>query len=120
MTYTLPTDSEANASSMAQNAEVIATANAAFIADTTVLINNAISFGEYFVQPIIGANVDIPTVTTYFENVGYTVLYPIPPVYPPNPAFVPGFPEVLPPGYVPPNQPYVPGPIRMQISWQIT
>jgi hypothetical protein len=96
----LPTASEANAQTLAVIADLISTANATFIASTTVLIVNATSLGFYQVFPFVINWLDIPTVTTYFENIGYTVTFPICPNGPfelCGPAA--GFPEVIPPGY---------------------
>ena len=115
MSYTLPTAATADAETLARNAAEVATANAAFIADATVLINNAISNGLFQVQPLVVTNTDIPTVVAYLRAQGYTVLYPI---VAQGPYWAPVvIPEVLPPGYVYPNQEFQQGPPRIQISW---
>ena len=115
MSYTLPPAEEANTESVAADTAFIAAANAAFIANTTVLIINAINNGFFQVEPFVIPYLSIPTVTEYFQSYGYTVLYPI---VPPGPfeAMVLQ-PQVIPPGYIPPNQPQSPGYPRIQISW---
>lgn len=121
MSITLPDATTANTESAATNTADVVTAQAEFVAATTVLINQAISNGLFLVQPILPSLVTSAYVTAYFTNLGYSVLFPIYPVYGYNPAFVPGFPEVLPPGYENPffNHSYQ-GPPRIQISWQIS
>lgn len=118
MSITLPNASTANTDSTATNAADIVAAEADFVAATTVLINQAIQNGLFLVQPVLPHLVTSAYVTTYFTNLGYAVLFPIYPQYGYNPAFVPGFPEVLPPGYENPffNHAYQ-GPPRIQISW---
>jgi hypothetical protein len=115
----LPNASTANTDSTATNSAAVTTAQDAFIANVTVLINNAIANGGFYVQPLSVPLVSSSFVTTYFENLGYTVVFPIIPSYPYNPAFIPGFPEVLPPGYqIPLYNTYAGlGPPRYQISW---
>lgn len=99
MSVTLPNAAEAEAAALAAQAAAVATAEAAFIASTTVLINQAIAIGLPLVEPVLPVLVTSAYVTTYFTNLGYSVLYPI---YPPGPfgEFYPaaGFPEVVPPG----------------------
>jgi hypothetical protein len=114
-----PTDSQANAQSMASIEAFIARANAAFIASTTILINNATQLGFFRVEPFITPFLDVTTVTAYFEEFGYTVEFPIIPPGPYNPCFVAGFPEVLPPGYRTWNCHCCSdcGPLRIKISW---
>jgi hypothetical protein len=121
-----PTESEANASSTAAIADLVATANADFQANATLLINNAITAGFYSVSPFVVPYLNIGTVTTYFQSFGYTVQFPIcgscncsgNAGYPYEPCFVAGFPEVLPPGYAPWNCcPDYEGPSRIKISW---
>lgn len=123
---TLPNAATANTDSNANIAAATATAQTNFIASTTVLINNAISNGLFQVEPFLPFLVTSEYVTGYFTPLGYTVLFPIcggscgcgcNSQF--NPCFVDGFPEVLPPGYVPwncscggPSQPS-----RIQISW---
>ena len=114
---TLPDAAEATTESEAAQAAAIATAQTNFIAEVTVLINNAITNGLYYVEPFVDPLVTPTYVTNYFTPLGYTVLYPISPNYPYNSAFVPGFPEVLPPGYQQPNLPQTPGRPRIKISW---
>lgn len=114
---TLPDAADATIDSEAAQAAAIATAQAQFIADVTVLINTATSNGLYYVEPYVDPLVTPAYVTSYFTPLGYTVLYPIIPNYPYNPAFVPGFPEVLPPGYQQPNVQQPPGRPRIKISW---
>jgi len=118
MSITLPSASTANTDSTATNAADVAAAEATFVADTTVLINQATQNGLFLVQPILPHLVTSDYVTTYFTALGYKVLFPIYPQYGYNPAFVPGFPEVLPSGYISPffNHAYQ-GPPRIQISW---
>lgn len=115
---TLPDASTAETEALAAQAAAVATAEAAFIASTTVLINNAIELGLPLVEPFLPPLVTSAYVTTYFTDLGYAVLFPIIPPGPFNPAFVPGFPEVLPPGYTSwggPND--YSGPPRIRISW---
>lgn len=114
---TLPDATEATTESEAAIAAAIATAEAQFVADVTVLINTATSNGLFHVEPYVDPLVTPAYVTSYFTPLGYTVLYPIIPIYPYNPTFVPGFPEVLPPGYHQPNWPQSPGRPRIKISW---
>jgi hypothetical protein len=123
---TLPTDSEANAESMATITAKIAVANAEFIASTTILITNAISNGLFQVEPFVIPFLGIATITTYFQGFGYTVVFPASfgcncngnSGYPYEPCFIAGFPEVLPPGYVPWNcQCQDCGTPRVKISW---
>jgi hypothetical protein len=114
----LPNASTANTESTATNTADVAAAQSEFIAATTVLINQAISNGLFLVQPVLPPLVTSAYVKTYFTNLGYAVLFPIYPVYGYNPSFVPGFPEVLPPGYINPFFDHAyPGPPRIQISW---
>ena len=123
---TLPNASTANTDSNANIASETATAETAFIASTTVLINNAISNSLFQVEPFLPLLVTPAYVTTYFTNLGYSVLFPIcggcncsgNSGYPYEPCFVTGFPEVLPPGYIPWNcECGYDGPSRIQISW---
>lgn len=123
---TLPTASTANTESNATIAAETATAQTAFIASTTVLINTAISNGLFQVEPFLPLLVTSAYVTTYFTGLGYTVLFPIcggcncsgNSGYPYEPCFVAGFPEALPPGYIPWNCDCgFNGPARIQISW---
>ena len=120
MSYTLPNASTADTNSQATIAAETTAAENAFVAQATVLINEAISNGIFMIQPFLPPLVTPTYVTDYFQPLGYTVTFPIIPVGEFNPAFVPGFPEVLPPGYIPPfsnpNRP-LPGPPRIQISW---
>jgi hypothetical protein len=70
------------------------------------------------VEPFLPPLVSSDFVTTYFTALGYAVLFPIIPPGPYNPAFVPGFPEVLPPGFTDWGGPQpFPGPPRIRISW---
>ena len=117
MAITLPNASTADTNSQATNTANIAAAEAAFIASTTVLINQAIANGLFTVMPYLPALVSSTYVTTYFTTLGYTVTYPIIPPGPYDPPFVAGFPEALPPGYLPWNYGYAPGLPRIQISW---
>ena len=119
MAITLPIASAANTSTNANLADQTVVAQNAFIANVTVLINNAIKNNIFCVEPYCVPLVSTAFVTAYFTALGYTVLFPIVPTYPYNPTFVPGFPEVLPPGYVTPfSNPYAgEGPPRFRISW---
>jgi hypothetical protein len=115
MSISLPDESTANAESNAATAAQIAAAEAEFIASTTVAINQAIGLGQFFVEPILPPLVTSAYVTTYFTGIGYTVVFPIIPPGPYNaPVYIPG---CVPPGYIPPNTPMQPGPVRIQISW---
>jgi hypothetical protein len=116
---TLPDASTANTDSNATLTADIAAAQAAFIASTTVLINNAISNGLFQVEPYIIPFLNISNVTTYFQGLGYTVLFPIIPPGPWNPCWpAAGFPEVIPSGWFPWGcQCGCEGPPRIQISW---
>ena len=121
MSYTLPSQAEANSQSSAAYLNAQAKAYAAFIANATVLINNATANGLYEVQPFVIPFLNIPNVVTYFQNLGYTVLFPI---VPPGPFLwcgpAAGFPEVIPPGLSPYGcQCWYPGPPRIQISWSV-
>lgn len=126
MAITLPPYSQANDLTATGIAAKIATANATFIASATVLINNAVNNGFYQIQPFVIPYLSISTVTTFFESYGYNVLFPSTfgcncdgnAGYPYEPCFVAGFPEVLPPGYVPWNcQCNECGTPRVTISW---
>ena len=117
MSVSLPNQATANADSQATITALTTAAEAAFVASTTVLINQAIANGLFFVEPLVVPLVTPIYVTAYFQALGYTVLFPIIPTSPFNPAFVPGFPEVLPPGYQQPFAPTPPGPPRFRISW---
>ena len=123
MSITLPNATTANTDSNATiSAETLA-AQTVFVAAVTVLINQAISNGLFQVQPFLPPLVTSTYVNTYFTGLGYTVIYPVSgggcgcnSQY--NPCFVVGFPEVLPPGYVPWNcECGYEGPIRIGISW---
>lgn len=101
MPYTLPTASTANTDSNATLTANIATANAAFIATATVLINNAITNGLFQVEPYVIPYLDIATITTYFQGFGYTVTFPIVQPGPFQWCGIPaGFPGVVPPNWV--------------------
>lgn len=118
MSVTLPTASEATIESEAAIAAATTLAQNSFVAEVTVLINQAVINGLYFVQPIAVNLVTPAFVTGYFQPLGYTVLFPALPTFLPNPAFIPGTPEVLPPGYVPPySDTQYQGPPRYNISW---
>lgn len=123
MSITLPDAATATTDSNAAiTAETLA-AQTVFVAQATVLIDTAISNGLFLVQPFLPALVTSEYVTTYFTALGYLVLYPIYPNFSNqfNPPFIDGFPEVLPPGYVPWNVVGpLPGPVRIQISWPTT
>lgn|ERR1035437_3537487 len=115
---TLPSEFAAHAAALAALAAATTAAQDAFVASTTVLIVDAIALGRTFVQPFMAPLVTSDFVTTYFQALGYTVLFPIVSSSPFDPAFVPGFPEVLPPGYQFPGQTLNgSGPPRIQISW---
>lgn len=77
MSITLPNAATANTDSAAINTADVAAAEATFVADTTVLINQAIQNGLFLVQPILPRLVTSAYVTTYFTALGYTVLFPI-------------------------------------------
>lgn len=130
MSITLPTDSEANTQTLANRAAAVTAAEAAFVANATVLINQAIANGFLRVQPFLNPLVTSAYVMTYFQAQGYTVTFPLSgcgcgcdcsgvyPSYPYEPCFVSGFPEALPPGYIPWNcECGYYGPSRIQISW---
>jgi hypothetical protein len=118
MSIILPDATDAETASLAAQAAAIATAEAAFIASTTVLINDAIALGLPLVEPFLPPLVSSTYVTNYFTPLGYVVLYPIIPPGPYNPAFVPGFPEALPPNYIKWGGPGLyPGAPRIRISW---
>lgn len=103
MPITLPDASTANTESNATITANVANAQTLFIASTTVLINNATANGFFQVEPFVIPWLNIANITTYFQGLGYTVLFPIVEPGPYNPCFVAGFPEVLPPGYIPWN-----------------
>lgn len=118
MSIILPDASTATTESTASIDAATTAAQNAFIANVTVLINEAIANGLYQVEPYTVPLVTSEFVTNYFTPLGYTVTFPIVPNYPYNPAFVPGFPEVLPPGYQQPfSNPTGFGPPRIKISW---
>lgn len=101
MPVTLPNATTANTESFASIAAATATAEAAFIASTTVLINQATALGIFQIQPYLPALVTSAYVTTYFTGLGYSVLYPILPPSPFNWCGIPaGFPEVVPKNWV--------------------
>lgn len=134
MSVTLPNASTATTDSNASITAATTAAETAFIASTTVLINQAISNGFFQVQPFLPLLVTSAYVTTYFQGIGYTVLFPICGNNCGNgswgwddgccgsPCIGPaGFPEALPPGYVPWNCACgYSGPARIQISWPTT
>lgn len=118
MAITLPNASTANTDSTDTNAANVTAAETAFVASTTVLINQAIANGFFMIMPYLPFLVTSSYVTTYFTALGYTVTFPIIPPGPFNPCFVAGFPEVLPPGYTPWNCGCgFTGLPRIQISW---
>lgn len=120
MAITLPNAATANTDSLATIVAETAAAQAAFIANATVLINQAIANGLFRIEPFMVPLVTSTYITTYFQGLGYTVVYPIFPFCCTqwNPCFVAGFPEVLPPGYVPWNCGCGnDGRPRIQISW---
>ena len=118
MSITLPDAAAAETAALAAQAAAIATAQASFIASTTVLINQAIAIGLPLVEPYLPVLVTSTYVIDYFTALGYAVLYPI---YPPGPfgEFYPaaGFPEVVPPGNSYWGGIAVPGIPRIRISW---
>lgn len=124
----IPSASDANIDSQASIAAAITAEEAVFIASTTVLINNAISNGFFQIEPFLPFLVSPTFVKNYFTNLGYTVLFPVcnecgcncygNSGYPYEPCFVAGFPEVLPPGYIPWNcECGYNGPARIGIYW---
>jgi len=123
MTYTLPDATTANTDSNATLAAHTATANAAFIASATVLINNAVANGLFQVEPYIAPFMNITTITTYFQGLGYVVTFPIVPPGPYDPYcyLAAGFPEVIPPNWYPWGSLCMCGgncePPRMSLSW---
>ena len=119
MAITLPDASTANTESNANLEAQTVIAQNAFIANATVLINNAIANGLFQIEPYLVPLVSVEFVTTYFTNLGYIVTFPAQPTYPYNPDFVPGFPEALPPGYITPLANAVPNDQapRFAISW---
>jgi hypothetical protein len=118
MSITLPNASTANADSVAATAAATTAAEAAFVANATVLINDAMALGLFKIEPFMIPLVTSDYIATYFQALGYVVLFPIVPVDPFNPSFIAGFPEVLPPGYViPGNGDNDLGPPRIRISW---
>lgn len=116
MSITLPDASTANTDTTAVNAAEVAAQQVAFIAHTTVLINNAIANGLFSIYPFLPPLVTPDYITTYFTNLGYVVTYPIIVPGPFDPPFVIGFPEVTPPGWTPWSQQNQNIP-RIQISW---
>jgi hypothetical protein len=119
MSIILPNEADANSETIANNDEAIATAKAEFVANTTVLIVNAVANGLFSVAPFLPELVPSAYVVSYFQGLGYVVLYPAVPQSNEwlNPPFIAGFPEVLPEGYIPWNQNTPSGPLRVQISW---
>ena len=99
MPITLPNASTANADSVAATAAATTAAQTSFIANATVLINDAMALGYFKIEPFMVPLVTSDYISTYFQALGYTVLFPILPPVPFDPAFVPNFPEVLPPGW---------------------
>lgn len=100
MPPTLPTASEALTQTLANIAVFTAAANTLFIANATVLINNAIALGFYGIAPFITKWLDQDTIVSYFEALGYTVIIPV----------IPGFNFAF-------NPPPQIAPLRMQITW---
>lgn len=100
MSITLPNAATANTDSLAATAAATATAQAAFVASATVLINQAIALGFFKIEPFMVSLVTSDYITTYFQALGYVVTFPIIPPSPWNPCFVAGFPEVIPPGWI--------------------
>ena len=100
MSITLPNASTATTNSNATITAETAAAQAVFVANATVLINDAIQNGLFRVEPFMINLVTSDYITTYFQALGYTVVFPI---FPPGPfdfCFVPaGFPEVIPSGW---------------------
>lgn len=124
MSITLPTASAADTASNASIAAATAAVQAAFVASTTVLINQAIANGIFLVQPFLPILITQDYVTSYFQPLGYQVLFPICGSccggwQECGPCFMPAnFPEVTPPGFIPWNCcPDYQGPPRIQISW---
>lgn len=127
MAITLPDQASANAASAAAAAAALASAQSQYIASVTVLINNATKNGFLRVQPYLIPPITSAFVTSYFEALGYTITFPAfadgcncsgNAGYPYIPCFVAGFPEVLPPGYIPWDcECGFPGPPRIQITW---
>lgn len=127
MSITLPTASQADTRSQANIAAETATAEAQFVAYCTVLINNSITNGLFQIQPFLPPLVTSTYVASYFQPLGYTVLFPAfnggcncsgNSGYPYEPCFVAGFPEALPPGYeIWSCQCGNSGPPRISISW---
>jgi len=118
MSVTLPNEAAAHAAALAAQAAATTAAQNAFVANATVLINEAMALGQLFIQPYLVPLVTSDFVTTYFQALGYTVTFPIIPPGPFNPPFIAGFPEVLPPGFTfngNSNSNF--GPTRIQISW---
>jgi hypothetical protein len=120
MPTTLPNAATANTNSNATIAALTAAAQANFIASTTVLINQAINNGLFQVQPFMVPLVTSAYIISYFQTLGYTVLFPIIPSGPYEFCFAPaGFPEVLGNNWTnwSCNCGRSCGPIRIQISW---
>ena len=118
MSITLPNEAAAHAAALAAQAAAITAAQDAFVANATVLINQAMALGQLFIQPYMVPLVTSDYITTYFTALGYAVLFPIIPPDQFNPNFIAGFPEVLPPGFTFAGQVTSGlGPPRIQISW---
>jgi hypothetical protein len=96
MSVTLPNAATANTDTNTSITAATTAAQDRFVADVTVLINNAITNGIFFVEPYAAPLVTPDYVKGYFEPLGYTVVFPLVPPGPFNPTLVPGFPEVLP------------------------
>lgn len=120
MSISLPNQATANAESLAATAAATAASQAAFIASATVLINDSIANGFFQIEPYMVPLVTSSYITTYFEALGYTVLFPIVNPGPYEFCFAPaGFPEVLPEGWTnwSCNCGRSCGPVRIKISW---
>lgn len=71
-----PSKAASNAASTTDLAALQADANARFIADANVLIDEATAQGKFFVYMTSFQYVDLEYINTYFFNLGYRVSFP--------------------------------------------
>lgn len=73
---TTPTANEANTEATTYNEADITAATNTFINDATTLINNAIALGQYSIFINAFYPTDLNQITTYFQNLGYSIFIP--------------------------------------------
>lgn len=118
---TPPISSVANADSLAERTALEAVANAQFIDQSAIAIENAIAQGKYWVVLTTFENCNILNLQNYYKGLGYCVIYPDrlnPNVNPWNPAelFGQDYFDYWNHGGWPPN---MGNPVRIRLEWQI-